>query len=136
MSLSVEALTLAPAPAARAGPSLPLARLEKLALGAELTLAMLAGGLVLVALGWEWAFPHDRDLASLAAGLAALLVAGPVLAAAWLSLSRPSLHGVADLLVARGAAAHGLTWHFARPPIVGLEYEMDVRAVHEERVIA
>jgi hypothetical protein len=45
-------------------------------------------------------------------------------------------HFVADLLVARGAAAHGLTWHFARPPIVGLEYEMDVRAANEERVIA
>jgi hypothetical protein len=45
-------------------------------------------------------------------------------------------HFIADLLVARGAAAHGLTWHFARPPIVGLEYEMDVRAVNEERVIA
>ena len=43
---------------------------------------------------------------------------------------------VADLLVARGAAAHGLTWHFARPPIVGLEYEMDARAVNEEHVIA
>jgi len=43
---------------------------------------------------------------------------------------------VADLLVARGAASHGLTWHFARPPVVGLEYEMDVRAVNEERVIA
>lgn len=43
---------------------------------------------------------------------------------------------VADLLVERGAAAHGLTWHFARPPIIGLEYEMDVRAVNEERVIA
>ena len=43
---------------------------------------------------------------------------------------------VADLLVARGAASHGLTWHFARPPVVGLEYEMDARAVYEERVIA
>jgi hypothetical protein len=43
---------------------------------------------------------------------------------------------VADLLVARGATSHGLTWHFARPPIVGLEYEMDVRAVNEERVTA
>jgi len=42
---------------------------------------------------------------------------------------------VADLLVARGATSHGLTWHFARPPIVGLEYEMDVRAVNEERVM-
>lgn len=47
------------------------------------------------------------------------------------------IHGfVADLLVARGATSHGLVWHFARPPVVGLEYEMDVRAVHEERVTA
>lgn len=46
-------------------------------------------------------------------------------------------HGVvADLLAGRGAASHGLTWHFARPPIIGLEYEMDVRAVNEERVIS
>jgi hypothetical protein len=29
-----------------------------------------------------------------------------------------------------------LTWHFARPPVVGLEYEMDVRAVTEEHVTA
>ena len=43
-------------------------------------------------------------------------------------------HFVPDLLLARGAAAHGLTWHFARPPVVGLEYEMDVRAVREERI--
>ena len=45
------------------------------------------------------------------------------------------IHGfVPDLLLPRGAAAHGLTWHFARPPVVGLEYEMDVRAVNEEHV--
>jgi hypothetical protein len=43
---------------------------------------------------------------------------------------------VPDLLLARGAGAHGLTWHFARPPVVGLEYEMDVRAVTEEHVTA
>lgn len=30
-------------------------------------------------------------------------------------------------IVRRGAAAGGLEWHFARPPIVGLDYEMDVR---------
>jgi hypothetical protein len=29
-------------------------------------------------------------------------------------------------LVARGAAARGLTWHFSRPPVVNIEYEMDV----------
>ena len=43
---------------------------------------------------------------------------------------------VADLLVARGAASHGLTWHFACPPVERLEYEMDVRAVNEENVTA
>jgi hypothetical protein len=31
--------------------------------------------------------------------------------------------------VRRGAAWHGLVWHFARPPVVGLEYEMDCRSV-------
>jgi len=40
-----------------------------------------------------------------------------------------------DQLVARGAAAAGLTWVYARPPVVGLEYEMDVRGVHTERVL-
>jgi len=42
---------------------------------------------------------------------------------------------VPDLLVARGAMSHGLTWHFARPPVVGLEYEMDCRGIAVERVI-
>ena len=31
--------------------------------------------------------------------------------------------------------ANGLTWHYARPPVRDLEYEMDCRAVAEERVI-
>ena len=39
-----------------------------------------------------------------------------------------------DELVRRGAARHGLTWHFDRPPIVELEYEMDCRAVPIERM--
>ena len=39
-------------------------------------------------------------------------------------------------IVSRGAVRHGLTWHFCRPPVVGLEYEMDCRAVAMERVIA
>jgi hypothetical protein len=42
---------------------------------------------------------------------------------------------LADEIVRRGAAHSGLTWHFARPPVRGLEYEMDVRAVSLERVI-
>jgi hypothetical protein len=35
----------------------------------------------------------------------------------------------------RGAAANGLSWHFARPPVQGLDYEMDVRGVSAEVVI-
>lgn len=43
---------------------------------------------------------------------------------------------LADDLVARGAARHGLVWHFNRPPIIDLEYEVDCRGVHAERVLA
>jgi hypothetical protein len=39
---------------------------------------------------------------------------------------------MADEIVRRGAAEHGLTWHFARPPVQGLEYEMDCRGVSIE----
>jgi hypothetical protein len=39
-------------------------------------------------------------------------------------------------IVRRGAARHGLTWHFNRPPVSGLEYEMDCRSIQTERVIS
>jgi len=42
---------------------------------------------------------------------------------------------LADEVVRRGAAAHGVTWQFARPPIVGLDFEMDCRGVAIERVV-
>ena len=42
---------------------------------------------------------------------------------------------VADELVRRGATRSGLTWHFARPPVIDLEYEMDCRRVMRETVI-
>jgi hypothetical protein len=41
----------------------------------------------------------------------------------------------ADEIVRRGAARSGLTWHYARPPVRDLEYEMDCRAVGREIVI-
>ena len=43
---------------------------------------------------------------------------------------------LADEIVRRGAARAGLTWHYARPPVRELEYEMDCRAIANERVIA
>jgi hypothetical protein len=42
---------------------------------------------------------------------------------------------LADEIVRRGAARAGLTWHFCRPPVQGLDYEMDCRAVYDERVV-
>jgi hypothetical protein len=42
---------------------------------------------------------------------------------------------LADEIVRRGAAEHGIDWHFCRPPVVGLDYEMDCRHVSVERVI-
>ena len=38
-------------------------------------------------------------------------------------------------LVRRGAVRSGLTWHFARPPVIDLEFEMDCRRVMREVVI-
>jgi hypothetical protein len=42
---------------------------------------------------------------------------------------------MSDELVRRGATRSGLTWHFARPPVIDLEYEMDCRRVMREIVI-
>ena len=41
---------------------------------------------------------------------------------------------LADEIVRRGAARHGLTWHFNRPPVCDLCYEMDCRGVAIERI--
>jgi hypothetical protein len=46
------------------------------------------------------------------------------------------IHSVfADAIVRRGGARSGLTWHFARPPVIDLEYEMDCRRVAREMVV-
>ncbi|MFC4350231.1 hypothetical protein ACFOW6_01615 [Fodinicurvata halophila] len=50
-----------------------------------------------------------------------------------------TVHDVHELvpeeIVGRGAARHGLTWHFARPPVQELDYEMDCRRVFAEYVV-
>jgi hypothetical protein len=60
----------------------------------------------------------------------------------WGSTTAVQVYSVHDVypflgteIVARGAARHGLTWQFCRPPVIGLEYEMDCRGVAVERVI-
>jgi len=78
---------------------------ERLLLGARLTLALLAAGLLALALACTALFPAETALAQLVAGAAAVLVAIPVLSAAWHSLRHPSLHGVTDRLIALALVA-------------------------------
>ena len=42
---------------------------------------------------------------------------------------------VRDEFVGRGVAREGLTWHFCRPPVVDIEFEMDVRSPAFERIV-
>jgi hypothetical protein len=50
-----------------------------------------------------------------------------------------TVHGlaaeVAEELARRGAMGGGATWHYARPPVVEIEFEMDARGVFRERVL-
>jgi hypothetical protein len=39
-----------------------------------------------------------------------------------------------DEIVRRGAARFGATWHYARPPLLGLEYEMDCAGIRLDTV--
>jgi hypothetical protein len=61
---------------------------------------------------------------------------------AWKGTTATQVYTVHDLhpffgdeIVRRGAARAGLSWHFCRPPVQGLDYEMDCRSVADERVI-
>jgi hypothetical protein len=52
-----------------------------------------------------------------------------------------TVHPVCDWLAETvlrpmGAAAlHGATWHYSRPPVVSIEYEMDLRGCEREIVL-
>jgi len=60
----------------------------------------------------------------------------------WSDVTTTQLYSVYDIhpflgdeIVARGAAPAGLTWHYARPPVEGLDLEIDVRGLTSEVVI-
>ena len=60
----------------------------------------------------------------------------------WSMVTATQIYTVYDIhasfaadIVTPGAARHGVDWHFCRPPVVGLEYEMDCRCVQTERVL-
>ena len=63
------------------------------------------------------------------------------LSASWAGVTVTQAYSVHDIgplvldeIVRRGAAPQGLTWQFCRPPVVGLDYEMDARAPARELI--
>ena len=87
----------------------------------QLTLAMLALGLLGLGLIWRWLLPAQTGVSQLLLGVASLLVAVPVMRSAWFSLRYPSLHGITDQLIALamlGAWATGDLLTAALLPII------------------
>ena len=65
-----------------------------------------------------------------------------VLGRSWAEVTATQLYTVFDIypalaeeFVQRGATAAGLTWHYARPPVLGLDVEVDVRGLSREIVL-
>lgn len=80
--------------------TIALSRDEQRQAALQLTIAMLALGLLVLGLMWRWLVPLQAGVSQLLLAAAALLVALPVLRAAWFALRYPDLHGVTDLLIA------------------------------------
>jgi heavy metal translocating P-type ATPase len=103
-----------------AAPSM-LSSAEQRSAARQLTLAMLALGLLVLGLGWRWLSPEQTGVSQLLLGFASVLVAVPVIRSAWYSLRYPSLHGITDQLIALamlGAWATGDLLTAALLPII------------------
>lgn len=77
-----------------------LTREEQRAAARQLTVAMLALGLLCLGLAWMALVPQQTGVSQLILGIAAILVGLPVARAAWFSLRNPNLHGITDQLIA------------------------------------
>ena len=65
-----------------------------------------------------------------------------LLGAGWNQTTAAQVYTVYDFhsflgeeIISRGASNFGLTWHYARPPVYGLDYEMDTRRIQRELFI-
>jgi Cd2+/Zn2+-exporting ATPase len=104
---------------------------ERALLGLRLTLSLASACLLIVAMGIRFLFPAQRGLSDLVAGMAAALVAVPVLVAAWESLKEPSLDGITERLVALALIAAWATGDMMTAAL--LPIVMTVGHVLEER---
>ena len=67
--------------------------------------------------------------------LATLSMSDAAITAAQVYTVHPLHNLVESELLGSGLAGHGLTWHYCRPPVQGLDFEMDCRSVRREIVI-
>lgn len=98
-----------------------LSQAEQRSAARQLSLAMVALGLLGLGLLWRGFAAQQEGVSQLLFGAASLLVALPVLKAAWGSLRHPSLHGITDQLIALamiGAWASGDLLTAALLPII------------------
>lgn len=104
---------------------------ERMLMAARLTLSLASGCLLIVALIIRFTMPSQRGLSDLVAGLAAVLVAPPVLVEAWESLREPSLDGITERLVALALIASWATGDMMTAAL--LPIVMTVGHILEER---
>jgi Zn2+/Cd2+-exporting ATPase len=108
-----------------------LDRAERAVLALRLTLSLAAFCLLVVALGMRFLLPEEQGIAELVAGGAAILVAIPVLVAAWESIVHPSLDGVTERLIALATIAAWATGDLMTAAV--LPIVMTVGHILEER---
>lgn len=77
-----------------------LSEAERRQAGWQISIAMIALGLLALGLAWPLLSPGNGQVGQIMLAAAAALVAVPVVRAAWHSLRHPSLHGVTDQLIA------------------------------------
>ncbi|WP_322044417.1 cation-translocating P-type ATPase [Paraburkholderia sp. J67] len=114
-------------------PGVALAPEERAAISRRIVLALAAAGLLLLSLLCRYVTVQGAPLADVLAGLASLLVAGPVFAGAWHSLRHPSLHGVTDRLIALAMLAAWATGDMATaallPVVMTFGHALEERSV-------
>ncbi len=110
-----------------------LSESERRAVTWQIALALAAAGLLALSTAWHYLAKDGEALAQLLAGMASLLVAGPVFAGAWHSLRRPSLHGVTDRLIALAMLAAWATGDMVTaallPVVMTLGHALEERSV-------
>lgn len=120
-------------PARDVGPTLALSADKRRIVTRQITLALLAGALLVLSLAERHFTSADQQLAEVLAALASLLIAGPVFAGAWHSLRSPSLHGVTDRLIALAMLAAwaigDMTTAALLPIVMSLGHALEERSV-------